>query len=71
VRDRLRWSVLYEFSNHHLGGVDDARDDMLQHRVRATASFRFGTAWDATAYAEVAVWDETSWTAGFSVSRRF
>jgi hypothetical protein len=69
---RGRWDVFYEVSIHHLEGVDDDRDDLFQHRVRASGSVSLAPLWDLSAHAEGVLWDtEFTWSIGVSVQKRF
>jgi hypothetical protein len=66
------WDLLYEFSNHHLMGLPSDRDDLFQHRLRASGHLFMESGWDFSLYAEGLVWDdEFSWSLGFGFSRRF
>jgi len=67
-----RWDLLYEFSSHKLRDVPTDRDDLLQHRVRASGGIRFEPGWDLSLYGEGVLWDEDfSWNVGFTLQKRF
>ena len=69
---RVRWDVFYEISLHHLAGVQDDRDDLIQHRVRASGGFGLDGGWDFAAHAEGVLYDsEFTWSIGLSVQKRF
>lgn len=68
----LRWDVFYEVSFHHFDGFDDDRDDLIQHRLRASGTLLTASGWDVLAYAEASVYDEeVAGTIGFSFQRRY
>lgn len=68
----LRWDVLYEFSSHHLDGLPDDADDLLQHRLRLSGSLRAFDGVDVSLYAEGILWDEElSFTLGVNLQKRF
>lgn len=67
-----RWDVLYEFAFHHMEEFPNNRDDIFQHRVRASAGVFLDGGWDLAANVDVFLYDtELSWTVGFSVQKRF
>jgi hypothetical protein len=69
---RGRWDLFYEISEHHLTGFPNDRDDLLQHRIRASGSLMTGSGMDLSLFAEGLLWDiEFSWSLGFSFQRRF
>jgi hypothetical protein len=71
-RENGRWDVMYEFTFHHLEEFVNDRDDIFQHRVRASASLFLDRGWDLAAHVEVFLYDtELFWTLGFSVQKRF
>ena len=52
------WDLMYELANHHLDGFSDNRDDLLQHRFRASRDVRLGPDWNLSLTADATAWDE-------------
>ncbi|MEE8105605.1 MAG: hypothetical protein V3T86_08745 [Planctomycetota bacterium] len=69
---RGRWDLLYEIANHHQIGFPPDVDDLIQHRLRASASVYWESQWDLTVYGQGLSYDEElSWSVGLTLQRRF
>jgi hypothetical protein len=67
-----RWDIFYEFTNHHLLGFPPDRNDLIQHRVRASGTLASPAGWDITVYGQAVLYDDQlNWSAGFTFQKRF
>lgn len=67
-----RWSVDYEFADHHFDGFSADNDDLPQHRVRASRDVYTASGWSFSGHLEVGLWgSENSITAGFYLQKSF
>ncbi|MBK8978491.1 MAG: hypothetical protein IPM29_21545 [Planctomycetes bacterium] len=67
-----RWDVLYEYTFSRYDAFADDRDDLAQHRLRLSDSFRIGTAWDVSLHGGLVHWDgDTAWDVGTYIQWTF
>jgi len=67
-----QWDLFYEVANHYQRGFASDFNDLLQHRVRASAGVFTASGWDVSAHADAVFWDEdVSWSVGLAVQKRF
>lgn len=67
-----RWDLSYEIANHRRDGFSSDRDDILQHRLRASFDLNFWSGWLLSLYGQGTHWDsETYLSTGFYLQRTF
>ena len=72
VLPRGSWELFYEFSNQRQDGFSSDRDDIVQHRVRASRDFIIGSRWSFSIYAQGVAWDDSkSLSLAFFLQRSF
>jgi hypothetical protein len=67
-----RWDIFYEITEYHQLDFPNDRDDILQHRFRASRSFYTDTGSSLSFDVGATLWDsEWSWSIGFYVQKSF
>jgi len=69
---RAYWELLYEVGFHHILNFLNDRDDLVQHRFRASGGFDLRSGWNVSLYAEGVLYDDDlAWSVGLAVQKDF